>query len=60
MSEKLEVNRRAIGQKVIVYWGHDIWKGIIVDVKDEETFWVRGYDGEQLVEVSIWDVRNCD
>lgn len=58
MSEKLEHNKKMVGQTVVVIGEHKSWEGIVIDVVDEETFTVRDIRKSARIEnVSIFDIR---
>lgn len=57
MSEKIEVNKKAVGKTAKVLDRTGEWEGEIVGVKDEETFLVKNLLIPIPLEVSIFDLR---
>ncbi len=57
MSEKIEINKKAIGKPVRVLDSTGEWDGEVTGVKDEETFLVKNPLIPVPFEVSIFDLR---
>lgn len=54
---KIDVNKRMIGQNVTVLSKYGNWEGVIEGVKDQDTFLIKDYKTEKTVEVDIFDIR---
>lgn len=57
---KLEYNRSLIGKNAEVKNGDFTWKGIIVGVKDKDTFIVNRLDRDKQEEVDIYDILSTE
>tara|TARA_Y100000593_G_scaffold28095_1_gene56178 strand:- start:1799 stop:1999 length:201 start_codon:yes stop_codon:yes gene_type:complete len=59
MSDKIEYNKKMIGQKVKVVENNSTWFGEIKDIVEDHSFLVKDHTNRDTV-VSIYDIRSVD
>jgi hypothetical protein len=60
MITKTEANRKALNKPVLVLTRNGFWRGVVIAVKDEETFVVKKNKGGYEILVSMYDIRYED
>ena len=59
MSDKIEYNKKMIGQKVKVIENNSTWFGEIKDIVEDHSFLVKDHANRDTI-VSIYDIRSVD
>ena len=58
--EDLSYNKRMIGRKVLVLESSKEWKGVVLNVVDEETFEVENVKTKELENVDMFRIRTLE
>ena len=58
--EDLSYNKRMIGRQVLVLESSKEWKGVVLNVVDEETFEVENVKTKELENVDMFRIRTLE
>ena len=58
--EDLSFNKRMIGKRVLVLGSSKEWKGVVLNVLDEETFEVENVKTKELENVDMFRIRTLE